>query len=161
MKLSKRQLDELITNVVKSYEIVREDSLQEVRGFTMGELRKNAFAILKSLGVQPDDKKLQEVIAKLVEIIQATNAGAVLAEADNPFAKPEGGEEEKKEEPKKEKPKEPAGIPVKFDIVSVKRYNKALFKSDSGVVKSLDKKGVVVTVQPDGVDVLVNFTDIL
>lgn len=99
-------------------------------------------------------KDLSELITKVV------GSYTILAEEGNPFVKG-GGEEEKKEEPKEKAPEKPAGIPVKFDVSAVKRYNKALFKSDNGVVKSLDKKGVVVTVQPDGVDVLVNFNDLL
>ena len=54
----------------------------------------------------------------------------------------------------------PAGIPIKFDINKVKRYNTAKFLSDAGVVKSIDKKGIVVTTQPDQVDILVSFDDI-
>ena len=54
----------------------------------------------------------------------------------------------------------PAGIPIKFDLTKVKKYNTAEFLSDTGVVKSIDKKGIIVTTQPDQVDVLVNFDDI-
>lgn len=54
----------------------------------------------------------------------------------------------------------PAGIPIKFDINKVKRYNTAKFLSDAGIVKSIDKKGIVVTTQPDQVDILVSFDDI-
>lgn len=54
----------------------------------------------------------------------------------------------------------PAGIPIKFDINKVKRYNTANFLSDTGVIKSIDKKGIVVTTQPDQVDILVSFDDI-
>ena len=57
-------------------------------------------------------------------------------------------------------PPVPAGIPIKFNIDKVKRYNTGKFLSDAGVIKSIDKKGIVVTTQPDGVDVLVNFDDI-
>lgn len=87
---------------------------------------------------------------------------------ENPFAAAgeEGGEKKDEEEgnEKEEKPKkpaeEPAGIPVSFNISKVKQYNKANFLSNSGIVKSIDKRGIVVTTQPDGVDVLVNFSDI-
>ena len=54
----------------------------------------------------------------------------------------------------------PAGIPIKFDINKVKRYNTGKFLSDAGIVKSIDKKGIVVTTQPDQVDILVSFDDI-
>lgn len=77
----------------------------------------------------------------------------------------EGGEEkdageDEKDTEKKAKPEEPKGIPIKFDISGAKKYNKVGFTSDKGIVKSISKKGVVVTTQPDGVDILVNFDDI-
>jgi len=92
-------------------------------------------------------------------------------EGGNPFAAAEDGggegeeeapaeEEEPAADKKQTKPEEPAGIPLKFNISKVKRYNTADFLSDQGVVKSIDKKGIIVTTQPDGVDVLVNFSDI-
>ncbi len=73
-------------------------------------------------------------------------------------AEAEGGEE--KDAEKKAKPEEPKGVPIKFDISGVKKYNKAGFTSDKGIVKSISKKGIIVTTQPDGVDILVNFDDI-
>jgi len=90
-------------------------------------------------------------------------------EEENPFAAAEeeggdkgeeGGGEEKGEEGGDKKEEKPAGIPLKFNISKVKQYNDAKFLSDTGTVKSIDKKGIVVTTQPDGVDVLVNFSDI-
>lgn len=72
----------------------------------------------------------------------------------------EGGGEDKGEEGGDKKEEKPAGIPLKFNISKVKQYNDAKFLSDTGTVKSIDKKGIVVTTQPDGVDVLVNFSDI-
>ena len=105
------------------------------------------------------NKKLAEITAKIINtyIIEAEKKEAE-AEADaegSPFAKADGGEDEKK--PKEEKP---AGIPIKFNVSGVKQYNDANFVSDKGVVKSISKQGVIVTTQPDGVDVLVNFDDI-
>jgi len=98
---------------------------------------------------------------------------------DNPFANPtKGGDEapaadaapaddaapvddaEGKEGEAAPVAEKPAGIPIKFDIDKVKRYNTGKFLSDAGVVKSIDKKGIIVTTQPDGVDILVNFDDI-
>lgn len=90
-------------------------------------------------------------------------------EEENPFAAAEeeggdkgeeGGGEDKGEEGGDKKEEKPAGIPLKFNISKVKQYNDAKFLSDTGTVKSIDKKGIVVTTQPDGVDVLVNFSDI-
>lgn len=72
----------------------------------------------------------------------------------------EGGGEDKGKEGGDKKEEKPAGIPLKFNISKVKQYNDAKFLSDTGTVKSIDKKGIVVTTQPDGVDVLVNFSDI-
>lgn len=57
-------------------------------------------------------------------------------------------------------PTTPAGVPIKFNIDKVKRYNSGKFLSDAGTVKSITKKGIIVTTQPDGVDILVNFDDI-
>lgn len=114
------------------------------------------------------NSKLREYISKYVK--------SYLAEADkkedNPFAAAEdgkddeapadkkGGDEKEDKETTPKKAEEPAGIPVKFNISKVKQYNNANFLSDKGIVKSIDKKGIVVTTQPDGVDVLVNFSDI-
>ena len=90
-------------------------------------------------------------------------------EEENPFAAAEeeggdkgeeGGGEDKGEEGGDKKEEKPAGLPLKFNISKVKQYNDAKFLSDTGTVKSIDKKGIVVTTQPDGVDVLVNFSDI-
>lgn len=111
-------------------------------------------------------KYLKETVVRLVK--------SYLSEAedtDNPFTKTpaadKGGEEvasadkSGEEKDKKEaKPGEPAGIPIKFNLSKVKKYNTAKFLSDSGIVKSIDKKGIIVTTQPDQVDVLVNFDDI-
>ena len=84
------------------------------------------------------------------------------AAGEDQGAEDEGGdaEGEEKDTEKKAKPEEPKGIPIKFDISGVKKYNKAGFTSDKGIVKSISKKGIIVTTQPDGVDILVNFDDI-
>jgi hypothetical protein len=82
-------------------------------------------------------------------------------EEENPFAGSEdsGGDEAEKDDAKGE-PAKPAGIPLKFNMSAVKKYNDAEFLSDTGVVKSIDKRGIIVTTQPDQVDILVNFNDI-
>jgi hypothetical protein len=129
--------------------------------------------------MRSNKKAIREYISKLVKqyIAEAEKEEAPADDAaeegdDNPFAaaggEEEGGGEEAAaddkggdEKDKKEaKPEQPAGIPIKFNVSSVKKYNKMPFTSDSGVVKSIDKRGIIVTTQPDGVDVLVNFSDI-
>ena len=79
------------------------------------------------------------------------------APADDTAPADDAEEKEGETAPAAEKP---AGIPIKFDLTKVKKYNTAEFLSDTGVVKSIDKKGIIVTTQPDQVDVLVNFDDI-
>ena len=104
-------------------------------------------------------KHLAELVRRVAKsyIIEAEKA-----EEEDPFAAAAGGDagEEEKADEKKPEAEAPAGVPIKFDISSVKRYNDNLFKSDSGVVKSISKDGVVVTVKPDDTDILVNFDDI-
>lgn len=51
--------------------------------------------------------------------------------------------------------------PIKFNIGRVKKYNNADFISNQGELKSINSKGMTVTVQPDNVDVFVNFNDII
>jgi hypothetical protein len=70
----------------------------------------------------------------------------------------EGGEEEEGGDAKDTAaPK----FPIKFNLAKVKKYNNAEFISNQGELKSIDKKGLVITVQPDNVDIFVNFSDIL
>lgn len=125
--------------------------------------------------MKSDKKLLREFITRVVKNYLAEAEKEEKADAggeaeENPFASAEeegaeeggeaaGGKEDKKDD-KGATSEEPAGIPLKFNIDKVKRYNKANFLSDKGVVKSIDKRGIVVTTQPDGVDVLVNFSDI-
>ncbi len=85
----------------------------------------------------------------------ATDAGGEEADAE---AGAEGGEEEEGGDAKAtEAPK----FPIKFNLAKVKRYNNAEFLSNQGELKSIDKKGLIITVQPDNVDIFVNFSDIL
>ena len=112
-------------------------------------------------------KDLQELVAKVISsyILEADDkkddekAGDEAEE--NPFA-PAGGDEggDKKDDKEGGETKQPAGIPIKFNISAVKKYNDAPFLSDAGVVKSISKQGIVVTTQPDNIDILVNFDDI-
>jgi len=85
-------------------------------------------------------------------------ASADDAAAEEPAAE-EGGEEEKDDVAAK--PKADLKYPVKFNIGKVKKYNNADFISGEGELKSINSKGMVVTVQPDNVDVFVNFSDIV
>jgi len=87
----------------------------------------------------------------------ADDAAAEEPAADDAAAE-EGGEEE---ETATAKPKADLKYPVKFNIGKVKKYNNADFISGEGELKSINSKGMVVTVQPDNVDVFVNFSDII
>lgn len=83
------------------------------------------------------------------------------AAADEPAADAaaeEGGEEEKTDTTKTQPDLK---YPVKFNIGKVKNYNNADFISDQGELKSINSKGMIVTVKPDDVDVFVNFSDII
>jgi len=79
------------------------------------------------------------------------------AAAEEPAAGEEGGEEEKGDA----KPQADLKYPIKFNIGRVKKYNNADFISSQGELKSINSKGMVVTVKPDEVDVFVNFSDII
>lgn len=70
----------------------------------------------------------------------------------------EGGEEEKTSAPKAQPDLK---YPVKFNLGKVKKYNNADFISDQGELKSINSKGMIVTVKPDDIDVFVNFSDII
>jgi len=86
------------------------------------------------------------------------DAGAEEAPAaEEPAAGEEGGEDEKGDA----KPQADLKYPIKFNIGRVKKYNNADFISDQGELKSINSKGMVVTVKPDDVDVFVNFSDII
>ena len=81
------------------------------------------------------------------------------AAADEPPADDaeEGGEEETGDAKDTAAPK----FPIKFNLAKVKKYNNANFISNQGELKSINKKGLVVTVQPDNVDIFINFSDII
>ena len=130
--------------------------------------------------MKSDNKKLREYISNyikkfLAEAEEEKPADDAKDEApaeeeggeENPFAaggeegdSEEGGEKTKDDKESEKKPEQPAGIPLQFNISKVKQYNNSNFLSDKGIVKSIDKRGIVVTTQPDNVDVLVNFDDI-
>ncbi|CAB4143618.1 hypothetical protein UFOVP450_182 [uncultured Caudovirales phage] len=83
------------------------------------------------------------------------------AAAEEPAADDAAAEEGGEEETAAAKPKADLKYPVKFNIGKVKKYNNADFISGEGELKSINSKGMVVTVQPDNVDVFVNFSDII
>lgn len=85
------------------------------------------------------------------------DAGGEEADTD-PAADEKGGEDE---ETGGAKDTAAPKFPIKFNKAKVKRYNNAEFISSQGELKSIDKKGIIVTVQPDNVDIFVNFSDIL
>lgn len=119
---------------------------------------------------------LKSLIKHLREAEEKAEKAEEGGEEGNPFAASEEGGEEGGEDKGEDKggedkggeegedskeSKQPAGIPLKFNLSKVKQYNpQSKFLSDTGTVKSIDKRGIVVTTQPDGVDVLVNFSDI-
>lgn len=85
----------------------------------------------------------------------ATDAGG--EETDAEAGAEEGGEEETGDAKSTAAPK----FPIKFNLGKVKKYNNADFISNQGELKSINMKGMVVTVQPDNVDIFVNFSDIV
>lgn len=72
-----------------------------------------------------------------------------------------GGEEGGEEEAGDAKKQPDLKYPIKFNIGRVKKYNNADFVSSQGELKSINSKGMIVTVKPDEVDVFVNFSDII
>lgn len=82
-------------------------------------------------------------------------AGGAEGEAE---AGAEGGEEEKKDDTKAAEQEK--GLTFDFDVSSAKKYNTANFRNSTAVAKKITKNGILATVQPDGVDILVGFDDI-
>ena len=56
--------------------------------------------------------------------------------------------------------KEDDGLSFNFDVSGVKKYNTNSFRNSTAVAKKITKNGILATVQPDGVDILVGFDDI-
>lgn len=84
--------------------------------------------------------------------------GAEGGDAEAGAAEDKGGEE-KKEDDKKGGEQEKA-LTFNFDVSAVKKYNTAGFRNSTAVAKKITKNGILATVQPDGVDILVGFDDI-
>jgi len=81
------------------------------------------------------------------------------ASAEEPDADASSGADDEETTDAKEQPD--LKYPIKFNIGKVKKYNNADFISNQGELKSINSKGMVVTVQPDNIDVFVNFNDII
>ena len=86
-----------------------------------------------------------------------SDAGGEEAEGEEAPADDAGGEEEEEGGAEGAKPDD---LTINFNLPKVKRYNKGDFTGNVGVVKKITKDGLVVTTQPDNVDIVVNFDDI-
>ena len=87
----------------------------------------------------------------------ADAGGAAAGGAEGEEAEAAGGEEEKE---KDKKPAEEKGLSFNFDVSAVKKYNTANFRNSKATAKKITKNGILATVEPDGVDVLIGFDDI-
>ena len=113
-------------------------------------------------------KKSSILISKLVsKVLQE-----YIFEGENPFAgaaketeapttdtKADAAPESDKKE-KSEPKSDSTGLSFNFNKSAVKKYNTAGFVNNTATAKKITKKGIVATVQPDGVDILVGFDDI-
>ena len=86
----------------------------------------------------------------------AEEAGADAGGEEAPAAG--GGEEKKEDDKKKAEPEK--GLTFNFDVSAAKKYNTAGFRNSTATAKKITKNGILATVQPDGVDILVGFDDI-
>jgi len=88
------------------------------------------------------------------------DAGGDAAAADEAEPAADGADaKDEKDTEKKEGGGEDA-LSFSFDIDGVKRYNKAHFINSKAVAKKITKDGIIATVEPDGVNILVGFDDI-
>jgi len=99
----------------------------------------NPFAAAADKEAKGDDAAAEEAPAD-------DSADAADAKDDKAPKKKEGGDEE--------------GLAFNFDIDGVKKYNTAQFINSRAVANKITKDGILATVQPDGVDILVGFDDI-
>jgi len=121
-------------------------------------------------------KSLKELVTKLVKsyvLVEAEEANPFAAKEEEPAADAAAAAPATTPPAAGATPPAPAAAPaapatppksdldISFNAASAKKYNpNAKFLSSKGVVKSVSKKGVIVTTKPDDVDVLVNFNDI-
>jgi len=135
MKLNRKSLKELVTKLVKSYVLVE---AEEANPFAAKEEEPAADAAAAAPATPPATPPA----AGATPPATPPAAGATPPAADAATA------------PKSD-------LDISFNAASAKKYNpNAKFLSSKGVVKSVSKKGVIVTTKPDDVDVLVNFNDI-
>ena len=80
------------------------------------------------------------------------------AAAEEPAA--EGGDKEDEKDSEKKEGGETDALTFNFDTSGVKKYNKAHFMNSKAVAKKITKDGIIATVEPDGVTILVGFDDI-
>lgn len=71
------------------------------------------------------------------------------------------GDGEDQAEPQGPPPPNPVDLTISFNASRVRKYNKVEFTSDTGIVKKVTKDGLVVNIQPDQVEVFVNFGDLV
>ena len=116
--------------------------------------------------------------SKLVSELISSILSEYIFEEENPFAADaekeaeggdaaaeeapaaDGGDAKKDEAPKKKEGGDEKGLTFNFDVVGVKKYNKTHFLNSTAVANKITKDGILATVQPDGVDILVGFDDI-
>lgn len=65
--------------VVQGYKLNKQD-LQEMRGFTMRELRMKAIEILQMIGVTQNEKNIQDMVNGIIAKIEKHQAGTVFTE---------------------------------------------------------------------------------
>jgi ribosomal protein L12E/L44/L45/RPP1/RPP2 len=93
----------------------------------------------------------------------AADSGKEEPTADEPAAEEPAADEEKapaEDDKKPKEKKEDDGLSFNFDVSGVKKYNTNSFRNSTAVAKKITKNGILATVQPDGVDILVGFDDI-
>ena len=88
------------------------------------------------------------------------DAGGGEEAAADAGAEDAGGDEKDKEEEDKKAKEQEQGLTFKFDVSGAKKYNTAHFRNSTAVAKKITKNGILATVQPDGVDILIGFDDI-
>ena len=81
--------------------------------------------------------------------------------ADDAGADAGGGEGEKEKEDKETKAPAEDPLAFNFNRSAVKKYNDKAFAGNTAVPKKITKDGIIATVKPDEVDILINFNHIV